>query len=319
MIQIRVLAPHEACRAAIDALRPNPAVANLALMRGVGLDRDGDILLFDVARESVSAVVDQLRSLGIVASGSISLSDQVTVLSAAAEEASVAAAGHPSDAILWDEIEEEAREGADMSWSFMAFLILATLIAGVGRYLDQPILIIGSMVVGPEFGPVAAICLAIARKRGALLRAASFTLFGGFAVAVAIAWSVWALAYAVGVVDPVTATTGTMTAFIVKPDGWSFVIALLAGCAGILSLTAAKSSALVGVFISITTVPAVGTIGLALAVGARDQAWSSLVQLAVNIAGMIFSGTVTLGIQWIIWRRAQRRPTHRRPKAAKGY
>lgn len=46
------------------------------------------------------------------------------------------------------------------------------------------------------------------------------------------------------------------------------VIALLAGIAGTLSLTAAKSGTLVGVFISVTTVPAVEIIALTAAVGA---------------------------------------------------
>jgi tetrahydromethanopterin S-methyltransferase subunit C len=45
------------------------------------------------------------------------------------------------------------------------------------------------------------------------------------------------------------------------------VVALLAGAAGMLSLVSAKSSALVGVFISVTTVPAVAVnlVGIALA------------------------------------------------------
>jgi uncharacterized membrane protein len=40
------------------------------------------------------------------------------------------------------------------------------------------------------------------------------------------------------------------------PDRWSLLVAVLAGIAGVLSLTSAKSGALVGVFISVTTVPA---------------------------------------------------------------
>ena len=42
-------------------------------------------------------------------------------------------------------------------------------------------------------------------------------------------------------------------------------MAVLAGIAGILSITARKSSALVGVFISVTTVPAAGNIAVAIA------------------------------------------------------
>jgi uncharacterized hydrophobic protein (TIGR00271 family) len=306
MLHVRVLTPRQTCDEAIRAIRDDPGTANLVVLRGVALDGKGDLLLFDVAREKANVMVDVLRALGLIESGSISLSDPVTVLSAAADIAEAAATGHPADAVIWDEIEEQARADVRLSWSFLAFLILATLIAGVGRYLDQPILIIGAMVVGPEFAPIAAICLGIARRRWTLLRPATITLLGGFTVAATIAWLVWASAYGIGVIDAVAATTGEATAFIIKPDGWSFVIALLAGCAGVLSLTAAKSSALVGVFISITTVPAVGTIGLTLAVGAWDEAWAALTQLAINIAGMIIAGSATLAVQQLTWQQPQK-------------
>ncbi|NED02343.1 DUF389 domain-containing protein, partial [Streptomyces sp. SID6648] len=46
------------------------------------------------------------------------------------------------------------------------------------------------------------------------------------------------------------------TGFVYAPDAFSFVVAILAGIAGTLSLTSAKSGALVGVAISVTTVPA---------------------------------------------------------------
>ncbi|MFE0017383.1 DUF389 domain-containing protein [Mesorhizobium sp. NPDC059054] len=297
MLQVRVLTPRQRCEAAIKAIEADPTTANLVILRGTALDGKGDVLLFDVARETANAIVDALRSLGIEDTGSISLHDNVTVISQAADQAQAAAGGHPADAVIWDEIEDQAQEDAELSWSFLTFLVLATLIASIGRYVDQPILIIGAMVVGPDFAPVAAICLAIARRRWSLLRPASATLLGGFALATAIAWLVWAVAYAAGFVDFTAATSGPQTQFIVKPDAWSLIIALLAGCAGVLSLTAAKSSALVGVFISITTVPAVGTIALTLAVGAWDEARAALVQLAVNVVGMIIAGTATLMVQ----------------------
>lgn len=311
MYQVRVLTPRKSCDAAIKAIEADPTTANLVVMHGVALAGEGDLLLFDVAREHVNAIVEALRALGIEALGSISLIENVTVISDAAEAAEASASGHPADAVIWEAIEEQAEEDARPSWSFLAFLVLATLIAGVGRYLDQPILIIGAMVVGPEFAPIAAICLAVARWRWALLRPAATTLFGGFALAAAFAWVVWSVAYAVGAIDRAAATTGVATEFIIKPDAWSFVIALLAGCAGVLSLTAAKSSALVGVFISITTVPAVGTIGLTLAVGAWGEAWAALIQLLINLAGMFIAGTATLAVQQSTNRLPPQKPARR--------
>jgi uncharacterized hydrophobic protein (TIGR00271 family) len=302
MLHVRLIAPTDACDTAIEAVRSDPTTSGLAVVRGAGLDGAGDLVMFDVARENANRILDTLRGLGIAETGTISLEEPLAVLSRAAEAAERAAPGNPADGVVWDQIEDQARTDARLSWSFLIFLTLATLIAGIGRYLDQQILIIGAMVVGPEFAPIFAICFALARRRPVLIRPALVTLFGGLALAAAFSWVVWFVCYQAGIIEYAAATSGQATEFIIRPDGWSFVIAMLAGCAGMLSLTAAKSSALVGVFISITTVPAVGTIALALAVGAWGEAGSSLVQLLVNLAGLVIAGTATLLIQLKIWR-----------------
>lgn len=160
------------------------------------------------------------------------------------------------------------------------------------------------------------------RRRRGIAGSALATLLGGFAGCAAVAWAVWSLAYAAGLITFEQATTGAQTEFIVSPDAWSFAIALLAGVAGVLSLTTAKSAALVGVFISITTVPAVGTIGLTLAVRGVGQALGAGVQLLVNVAGLLVAGIATLFVQLHLGRRlgrarplrSARRPLTRRTR-----
>jgi uncharacterized membrane protein len=78
---------------------------------------------------------------------------------------------------------------------------------------------------------------------------------------------------------------------------------VLAGIAGVLSLTASKSGALVGVFISVTTVPAAGDMALSLALGGSDQFWESATQLGVNLLGILVAALVTLTLQRAVWRR----------------
>lgn len=303
MLHVQVVASAEVCDRVVDCLKVDPAVVDLVLVRGAAVAGAGDLLAFHVAREGADVVVRRLHELGVDRVGSISISEPLAVMSAAADAAEASAPGHPSDGVVWAQVESQARRSAAGSWSFFVFLTIACLIAGVGRYLDQPILIIGAMVVGPEFAPVAAICLAIARRRPGLAGPALGTLTAGFGVALVVSWAVWSVAHVLGGLDTVQATTGDLTEFIVKPDIWSFVVALLAGCVGVLSLTASQSSALVGVFISITTVPAVATAGLTLAVGAWGEAAASGLQLAINLAGLLLAGTVTLAVQSLLWRR----------------
>ena len=93
------------------------------------------------------------------------------------------------------------------------------------------------------------------------------------------------------------------TAFIYQPDVLSFVVAFLAGVAGMLSLTSAKSGALVGVLISVTTVPAAANVAVAAAYGNAHEAAGSALQLALNLAGIVMAGTLTLVVQQQAWRR----------------
>jgi len=303
MLTVRVTAPHELARELCDRLRDEPTVSDIVYVPAATVDGHGDLLHFQLARENANNVMRMLRHAGVPAQGSIVVSEPIVVVSDAAAAAERAAPGHPADGVLWAQLADRSREDARPSWSFFAFLVLATLIAGIGRLLDQPILIIGAMVVGPEFAPLAAICYAVVRRKRGIVGMASVTLFGGFALSAMVAWGAWAVVYAFGLITFEQATTGPLTEFIISPDMWSFVIALLAGIAGVLSLTASKSSALVGVFISITTVPAVGTIGLTLAVGAWDDALSAFAQLLLNLAGLFIAGIATLFVQLKVGRR----------------
>jgi uncharacterized hydrophobic protein (TIGR00271 family) len=297
--------PHDLVDQVVALLTADDAVTNLATFPDAYVEPAGAMVLADVAREAANPVVAALRDLGVQRRGSVMISEPATILSDAAELAEKAAPGIPDDSVVWDVVENRVRKESVLSWAFAAFLTLATLIAGAGRLLDQPILIIGAMVVGPEFSPVAAICVGLARPRPAILPRASATLLGGFLVAVAVATPLWVLARVAGLASPHRAASGPLTEFIVQPDIWSFLIALLAGVAGVLALTTSKSGPLVGVFISVTTVPAVGTVALCLGLGLWSEIPGALAQLLINLVGLILAGTLTLLVQRVVWARIQ--------------
>jgi uncharacterized hydrophobic protein (TIGR00271 family) len=300
-LQLRV--PAALTDQVVELLCVDETVTNVAVVEGGYAKPAGTLVVADVAREGANPVVAALRALDLHHEGSIMISEPDTLLSDAAEEAEKAAPGTPDDGIVWDVVENRVRKESVLSWAFLSFLTLATLIAGAGRLLDQPILIIGAMVVGPEFSPVAAICVALARPRPSILPGALTTLFGGFVIAVAVSAPLWFGAHAVGLATKADAATGPQTDFIVQPDIWSFLIALLAGVAGVLALTTSKSGPLVGVFISVTTVPAVGTLALCLGVGVWSEIPGALAQLGVNLLGLVLAGTVTLLVQRAVWAR----------------
>ncbi len=308
MIHLRLRVPADVREQVADLLCGDDTVTNVVVLEGAFRKPEGDLVLADVARENATAVLSALRDLELHHGGSITVEDISTILSDGATEAEKAAPGAPDDGVVWVAIENQLRSESRLSWAFVAFLTLATLIAGAGRILDQPILIVGAMVVGPEFTPMAAICFALARPRPALIPRALGTLGVGFVTAVAVATVGWALAYhAFGLFTADQAATGPQTDFIVQPDVWSFLVALVAGAAGVLSLTTAKSGPLVGVFISVTTVPAVGTLAVVLAAGVWSEVGACLAQLGINMLGILVAGVLTLWVQKLVWQRVARR------------
>ena len=88
--------------------------------------------------------------------------------------------GEPADAVVWEQLEQSAGEETRLSITYLCFMIVATMIAGIGVMLDQPILIVGAMVVGPEFGPLVALCIGIVTRLRQPATRALGTLVLGF-------------------------------------------------------------------------------------------------------------------------------------------
>jgi len=208
---------------------------------------------------------------------------------------------------VWEQVVRTTAADASLSVAFLAFLTIATLLAAIAIVTDSAILTVGAMVLGPEFGPLAALALAVVHRRWPLGRSALVSLVVGFTLAIALTTVLALGARGLGWIDASQLTRDRPnTDFITSPDKWSLVVAVLAGIAGVLSLTSAKSGALVGVFISVTTVPAAGDMALSLALGGGPQFREGATQLGVNLLGIVLAALVTLTLQRAIWRLVPR-------------
>jgi uncharacterized hydrophobic protein (TIGR00271 family) len=171
-------------------------------------------------------------------------------------------------------------------------------IAAVGIVLDEPILIVGAMVLGPEFGPLAAISVALVQREASLARRSLIALAVGFPIGtIGALGTTLFMRWIDEFPDDFDETRHPFTDFITDPTFLSFFVAFVAGSAGVLSLTAAKSGALVGVLVSVTTIPAASNIGVAAAYGEWGIAGKAATQLGINLAGIVAAGVITLFIQ----------------------
>ena len=298
IVHLRLVVPAEAAQGVLDVLDRSAAVFNVVRVPGVSVKPAGDLVLCDAAREDVSVVVDELRRLGLERSGSIAIDPVGSTLSTEATRASLAAIGSPSDAVIWEDVEARTAESAELSFSFVAFMVLATMIAAVGILTDSQILIIGAMVVGPEYGPLVGLCVALVQRRVELAKRSATALVVGFPLGIVSALVLVLLLRAAGPApDTVAAHARPATFFISHPSTFSVLVALLAGVAGLLALTTARSGALMGVLISVTTIPAAGNVGVACAYGSWDELRGALEQLGLNLSCIVVAGVATLAVQ----------------------
>lgn len=310
MVHLRVVAPPDVADDVFRTLEQHASVVSLVRLPGASARPDGDLVLCDVAREDASVVVGRLRELGVADRGAIAIEPISAVVSEAARAAERAAVGSPADAVVWETVEFQTSESAHLSGSFLAFMVLATLIAAIGLIQDALILVIGAMIVGPEFGPLAGLCVALVQRQRELARRSAVALAVGFPMGIAAAFLLTVVLRTTGSApDDLTSLSRPATYFISHPDEYSVLVALLAGVAGALSLSTAKSGALVGVLISITTIPAAANVGVAAAYGDWGEAGGALGQLVVNLVCIVVAVVATLVLQRQLYRRRRRLAT----------
>ncbi|MFE3761688.1 DUF389 domain-containing protein [Streptomyces sp. NPDC059104] len=316
MLHLRMITPHPLTEQVVDLIHRTVGTTHLVVLSGAARDPAGDVVMCDVAREAADELLQEMRALGVDESGSIAVDHIDLSISRRADMAEDEAPGEAADAVIWEQLAESTHEESTLTITYCVFLIVATMIAACGVVLDNAVLIVGAMAVGPEFGPLAGICTGLVQRAPRLTARSTLALLVGFAAAI-VATTVFSLVMdALGLFhEGMLDDPRPNTSFIWQPDPFSFVVALLAGVVGMLSLTSAKSGALVGVAISVTTVPAAANAAVALSYGDLGQMWGSAIQLSLNLLGIVLSGSLTL-IAWkLLWRTQQGRMIRRPPGA----
>ena len=107
--------------------------------QGASVLPPGDVIHVLLARESVEGLVEKLHALDVQEQGSISVIMPDLVLSDRADRAEAEAPGEGADAVIWDEVSRQTGEDSRLTWSFLAFLVLATQLAAIGIVTDSTI------------------------------------------------------------------------------------------------------------------------------------------------------------------------------------
>ena len=215
-----------------------------------------------------------------------------------------AATGRVETSLVWEDVLGMAWVNSRPVARYVAFMVVAGVVACYGVIDRNAILIVGAMAVSPDLLPIVATAVGVVGRRVDLAGRAALTLVVGLAVAsAAAAVSTFAQdrldILPSGFDLEATGVLGSLTGV----NNETVVVALAAGVAAMLAIET-RASAGVGVAISVTTIPAAAYMGVAIGLGELSKASGALSVLGVNVAMLIVGSSATLAFQRLLMRRA---------------
>ena len=187
MIHLRVVSPADITDALVPVLHAEPAVMNLIVLRSAVSSPEGDAVHFDVLRGATDDVIGRLRHLGVEQRGSIVLEDVDASLPPPAGRLSARRTRFEEFTPVWTEVEARIRLGGSYPPSWFGLLVIAGLIGAIGILTNSEILIVGAMVVGPEYGAILSLGFGVTRHDYKRIAHAAVAMVIGFTLAVASA------------------------------------------------------------------------------------------------------------------------------------
>jgi uncharacterized hydrophobic protein (TIGR00341 family) len=243
------------------------------------------VVYFPLPTQAVEPVLQELRAVGLDDQAYTVVLSAETVVSRRFDQLreTYEADQNGGERIARQELKAQAEDLASSLPSYVTLTAISAVIATAGLLMDSPATVVGSMVIAPLIGPAMAAAVGTVIddselfRRGLKFQAIGFTLT--VLAAAVFTKGIDLLNFIPATLDP---TQLEQVRERLQPDFLSLVIALGAGTAGALSLTAGVSSALVGVMIAVALVPPAATVGIGLAFGNPQMVVASGVLTVVN-------------------------------------
>jgi uncharacterized hydrophobic protein (TIGR00271 family) len=312
MIHVRAVSPRDVTPRLVDVLRANPGVLSVVVLEGAARDPDGDAVQFDVIAAEANRVLTELRALGVDRRGSIMIDTVETSISDVATRAEGREPGGKDFSPIWEQVDSRMRALGRYPPSWFILLTIAGILAAVGILTNSQILIVGAMIVGPEYYATISVAFGINKRERPRVREGLRALVIGFALAIVASFLFSLIVHGFDL-QPQAFDRGIrpVSDLINSPNFFSVVVAVLAGVVGVVSLAEARANTLVGVFVSVTTIPAAADVGVSTAFTSWRELRGSALQLLLNVVLLIVVGALVLRFQRRLWGRASRRSVAR--------
>lgn len=192
---------------------------------------------------------------------------------------------HAAEADFRD-VFQTLRVSAEISVSFTMLMILSTLLAGTGLFLNSASVIIGAMILAPLMSPIIALAIGVVRSDAKLITGSLKTLACGLVVAMSFA-ARFALMVLLQMMTP--EMEGRLHPSLL--DLW---VALLSGIAAAYANARAEvAKSLAGVAIAVALVPPLAVAGIGLGWLNMQMVAGAGLLFLTNLVGIMLASSFT--------------------------
>jgi uncharacterized hydrophobic protein (TIGR00271 family) len=284
MLHLRVYGPADSLVEIGGDLEARGVVRSVALAQGI---RDGHVLLTaEVLANSADTVLDLLIRNDVAPDD---------IILARLDEIGPIKPGQTAASLIWADMVGQARVNARPVARYLVFMVAAGIIAAFGVIQANPILIVGAMAVSPDLLPITAACVGLVERNVHLVYRALITVAVGMGAACLTAAALTGAGHLLDLLPEDFVIGESTLSGLTTVNVSTILVAFAAGVARMLSLET-RASSVVGVAISITTIPAAAYLGVA-AVSETAKALGALAVLGANIVVLVLAGTLTLAVQ----------------------
>ena len=178
------------------------------------------------------------------------------------------------------------REESQLNSTFMTLLILATMIATFGLYINSASVIIGAMLLAPLMQPIVGVSMGILRQDSSLLSS------GAKSIAIGVMAVIFS-AVIIALLLPLEQLTSEMKGRL-SPTILDLFVAIISGVAAAYAKSNEKIiGSLAGVAIAVALVPPLAVSGIGLGWGNWTMFSSALLLFITNLVGIILAASLT--------------------------
>jgi uncharacterized hydrophobic protein (TIGR00341 family) len=275
------------------------------------LDRQMLVMIL-VPAEKAEAVLDRLESTYGHQKGFrvLLLEVQAAVPRPAPSQAEQAAARQPKFGpahISRQELDAQFSASGQLNGTFLAMIVLSSVVAAIGMWRNNVAVIIGAMVIAPLLGPNIALAFATTLGNVGLGLRALKTALAGIGAALLVAVLLGLLLPLEG--GPEQLASGSELLLRTHASLADIALALAAGAAGALAFTTGIHTPLVGVMVAVALLPPRVASGLSAGMGRWTMALGAFLLFLTNLICINLAGVATFlghGIRPRTWWEADK-------------